>query len=147
MKVETLKGYLHIPAAGTPVVAYAKGVATVAEAAAVRGDDRRQKDRAAAVKAAAEGAQPGLYHARVIVSRADHTWKVERARPVASLSDEIRRLDAQARRKDGKVVTEREVKRSRHARALADALRANVLGASIPTPVAAKLRRTAAVVH
>jgi hypothetical protein len=143
MKPEKMKGFLYVPPNGAPVLAYARTLVTLALPVGVRADDPRQPERASAVKKAAEGAPgPGLFHARVVLDSTAPArpakpggrvrFKVSRGRRAHGVQDEITSMTTRAKR-EGKRLTQREVKASREARALADALRAHVLPATTTT--------------
>jgi hypothetical protein len=130
---EVMKGYLYVLTEGAPVFVYARGLATIALSVGVRGDDKRNPDRAAKVRAAAEGAVPGLYRATCTLDGT--VWTVARGKRIrGSVLDEIGRHAAVARRRTpGKFLTTRELTAARLARATADALRAHVLPHALRT--------------
>lgn len=138
---EVMKGYLYVPASeAAPMLVYARSLHTVAMAIAVAADSLRAPERAEAVRKAAAGKAPGLYHARVVLDPGGPAvprpggirvrFKVTCARRVkAGPAEEVAVLTARvkARRKPGKRQDPRRMRSAREARALVDGLRGHVM--------------------
>lgn len=135
MNPTTSRGYLYVPASGPDdaVLAYAIEHATLSipgaqHAGGATGDRHALSERAIMVRGVAAGAPAaGLYRLRIRIAAG--VWLgVVRGSRAGSPLDEIRKLQATARRRpDGKRLNPKALRTARQARALADALRRFVL--------------------